>query len=177
MPISFLQATSVIIPQYNIRHECHLSNVSSELSLILVLDNLQGELVYVNYGRVEDYRTLEKNLSMKVDGKIALVRYGKIFRGDKVCYYNFLYINISSPCLIRYMYTEQKKETLHTFFLKLKLQNNIFKQSDICLSLGRHQTTTYTNLFLGFHQLLRIYPTYTENITNSENRTMRMRKR
>ena len=41
--------------------------------------------MYVNYGRVEDYRTLENSLSLTVAGKIALVRYGKIFRGDKVC--------------------------------------------------------------------------------------------
>ena len=45
---------------------------------------LQGDLVYVNYGRVEDYITLEQKLSLNVNGKIALARYGKIFRGDKV---------------------------------------------------------------------------------------------
>ena len=39
---------------------------------------------------------------------------------------------------------------LHAFFLKLKLQNNIFKHCDIFLSLGRHQTTTCTNLFSDF---------------------------
>lgn len=45
--------------------------------------DVKGVLVYVNYGRVEDYVTLE-NASINVTGKIALARYGKIFRGDKV---------------------------------------------------------------------------------------------
>ena len=43
----------------------------------------EGELVYVNYGRVEDFDKL-KNLSVNVTGKIAIMRYGKIFRGNKV---------------------------------------------------------------------------------------------
>ena len=42
-----------------------------------------GELVYVNYGQVEDFEQL-KNLSVNVTGKIAIMRYGKIFRGNKV---------------------------------------------------------------------------------------------
>ena len=45
---------------------------------------VQGELVYVNYGRVEDYLILENLTAINVTGKIVLVRYGKIFRGDKV---------------------------------------------------------------------------------------------
>jgi len=43
----------------------------------------EGELVYVNYGRVEDFKKL-KNLGVNVTGKIAIMRYGKIFRGNKV---------------------------------------------------------------------------------------------
>ena len=42
-----------------------------------------GELVYVNYGRVQDFEQL-KNLSVNVTGKIVIMRYGKIFRGNKV---------------------------------------------------------------------------------------------
>ena len=42
-----------------------------------------GELVYVNYGRVQDFEQL-KDLSVNVTGKIAIMRYGKIFRGNKV---------------------------------------------------------------------------------------------
>jgi N-acetylated-alpha-linked acidic dipeptidase len=40
-----------------------------------------GELVYVNYGRKEDF-DLIKNIDLK--GKIVIVRYGHIFRGNKV---------------------------------------------------------------------------------------------
>ncbi|EFO20077.1 hypothetical protein LOAG_08413 [Loa loa] len=42
-----------------------------------------GSVVYVNYGTVNDYKRLDKyEISLK--GKIALCRYGGIFRGDKV---------------------------------------------------------------------------------------------
>ena len=41
-------------------------------------------MVYVNYGRVEDFQKLERELGINVTGKIAIARYGKIFRGDKV---------------------------------------------------------------------------------------------
>lgn len=41
-----------------------------------------GEVVYVNYGRPEDYALLEKQ-GVDLDGKIALARYGKNFRGVK----------------------------------------------------------------------------------------------
>ncbi|XP_041369737.1 N-acetylated-alpha-linked acidic dipeptidase 2-like [Gigantopelta aegis] len=43
-----------------------------------------NDLVYVNYGRVEDYNFLENNASLTVNGKIVIVRYGKIFRGSKI---------------------------------------------------------------------------------------------
>ncbi len=45
---------------------------------------VENELVYVNYGRVEDFQLLERTLGVNVTGKIAIARYGKIFRGDKV---------------------------------------------------------------------------------------------
>lgn len=41
-----------------------------------------GEVVYVNYGRPEDFAALAK-LGVSVTGKIALARYGKNFRGVK----------------------------------------------------------------------------------------------
>lgn len=40
--------------------------------------------MYVNYGRIEDFRYLEQNLSISLDGCIAIAKYGRIFRGDKV---------------------------------------------------------------------------------------------
>uniref|UniRef100_A0A8C5QH91 glutamate carboxypeptidase II n=1 Tax=Leptobrachium leishanense TaxID=445787 RepID=A0A8C5QH91_9ANUR len=43
-----------------------------------------GNPVYVNYGAVEDFHYLTRNLSMNLTGTVAIARYGKIFRGDKV---------------------------------------------------------------------------------------------
>ncbi|XP_060968391.1 probable glutamate carboxypeptidase LAMP1 isoform X1 [Cannabis sativa] len=40
-----------------------------------------GPVVYVNYGRVEDYATL-REMGVSVNGSVVLARYGEIFRGD-----------------------------------------------------------------------------------------------
>lgn len=45
--------------------------------------NVTGELFYANYGRQEDYNEVERS-GVNITGKIALVRYGGIFRGLKV---------------------------------------------------------------------------------------------
>ena len=45
--------------------------------------NVTGDLVYVNYARVEDISRLEE-LGVNLTGKIAIARYGKVYRGDKV---------------------------------------------------------------------------------------------
>ena len=42
-----------------------------------------GQVVYVNYGRPEDYVAIEK-LGIDIKGKIVLARYGGLFRGLKV---------------------------------------------------------------------------------------------
>ena len=44
---------------------------------------LQGDVVYAYYGRQEDYDYLATR-NINISGKIALVRYGTIFRGLKV---------------------------------------------------------------------------------------------
>lgn len=44
--------------------------------------DVSGELVYVNYGSVEDLQLLEE-LGVDIKGKIAIARYGKVFRGSK----------------------------------------------------------------------------------------------
>ncbi len=41
-----------------------------------------AEIVYVNYGLIEDYKTLD-SLGISVRGKIVLARYGRSFRGIK----------------------------------------------------------------------------------------------
>jgi len=45
--------------------------------------NVEGEVVYANYGTPEDFEKLAK-LNVEVRGKIVLVRYGQNFRGVKV---------------------------------------------------------------------------------------------
>ncbi|KAK7069650.1 N-acetylated-alpha-linked acidic dipeptidase 2, partial [Halocaridina rubra] len=40
-------------------------------------------IVYVNYGRVEDFKKLEE-LGVEVAGNLVIARYGKIFRGNKL---------------------------------------------------------------------------------------------
>lgn len=45
--------------------------------------DVSGELVYVNYGRIEDIQRLEE-LGVSLKGRIALSRYGKIFRGNRL---------------------------------------------------------------------------------------------
>ncbi|XP_015680366.1 N-acetylated-alpha-linked acidic dipeptidase 2 [Protobothrops mucrosquamatus] len=43
-----------------------------------------ADLVYVNYGRTEDFFKLEREMGINCTGKILIARYGKIFRGNKV---------------------------------------------------------------------------------------------
>lgn len=43
----------------------------------------QGKLVYAGYGRVEDYEWLQAS-NINVSGRLVIVKYGLIFRGDKV---------------------------------------------------------------------------------------------
>ncbi|KAG1683673.1 N-acetylated-alpha-linked acidic dipeptidase 2 [Nymphon striatum] len=45
--------------------------------------DIKGDLVYVNFGRVEDFDALEE-MGVSVEGKICIMRYGKIYRGNKV---------------------------------------------------------------------------------------------
>jgi len=44
--------------------------------------NVTADVVYVNYGLIEDYKTLD-SLGISVRGKIAVARYGRSFRGIK----------------------------------------------------------------------------------------------
>jgi N-acetylated-alpha-linked acidic dipeptidase len=44
--------------------------------------DVEGELVFVNYGRPEDYEILERS-GIDVSGKIAIAKYGKTWRGIK----------------------------------------------------------------------------------------------
>jgi N-acetylated-alpha-linked acidic dipeptidase len=44
--------------------------------------DVTGDVVYVNYGLIEDYATLD-SLGVSVRGKVAVARYGRSFRGIK----------------------------------------------------------------------------------------------
>jgi N-acetylated-alpha-linked acidic dipeptidase len=44
--------------------------------------DVTANVVYVNYGLIEDYKTLD-SLGLSVSGKIAIARYGRSFRGIK----------------------------------------------------------------------------------------------
>ena len=44
--------------------------------------NVTADVVYVNFGLIEDYKTLD-SLGISVRGKIAIARYGRSFRGIK----------------------------------------------------------------------------------------------
>ncbi|KAL4563876.1 hypothetical protein LXL04_027924 [Taraxacum kok-saghyz] len=44
---------------------------------------VKGHVAYVNYGRVEDYKTIE-DLGINLTGAIVVARYGEIYRGDIV---------------------------------------------------------------------------------------------
>ena len=44
--------------------------------------DVTAEVVYVNYGLIEDYKTLD-SLGISVQGRIAIARYGRSFRGIK----------------------------------------------------------------------------------------------
>ena len=45
--------------------------------------DVTGSLIYVNYGTADDFKGLAR-MGENCTGKIAIMRYGKIFRGDKV---------------------------------------------------------------------------------------------
>ncbi|XP_048578659.1 glutamate carboxypeptidase 2-like [Nematostella vectensis] len=45
--------------------------------------HVTGDLLYVNYGSTQDFAKL-RDMNLTCDDKIVILRYGKIFRGDKV---------------------------------------------------------------------------------------------
>uniref|UniRef100_A0A8C2X1F9 glutamate carboxypeptidase II n=1 Tax=Cyclopterus lumpus TaxID=8103 RepID=A0A8C2X1F9_CYCLU len=61
-----------------------VSNIVPPYSAFSAKGQPEGDLVYVNYGRTEDFSQLEKDMGINVTGKIVIIRYGKIFRGNKV---------------------------------------------------------------------------------------------
>ncbi|RXM97441.1 Glutamate carboxypeptidase 2 [Acipenser ruthenus] len=62
----------------------NVSNVVPPYSAFSAKGEPEGDLVYVNYGRTEDFFKLEREMNISCTGKIVIARYGKIFRGNKV---------------------------------------------------------------------------------------------
>ena len=65
--------------------------------------NVQGDLVYVNYGRVEDFMLL-RDRGINFTGLICIARNGKLFRGNKVrCHLLYSHTKIynytDAPCM------------------------------------------------------------------------------
>ncbi|XP_061923250.1 N-acetylated-alpha-linked acidic dipeptidase 2 [Entelurus aequoreus] len=61
-----------------------VANIVPPYSAFSAQGQPQGDLVYVNYGRTEDFFQLQRQMGINVTGNIVIVRYGKIFRGNKV---------------------------------------------------------------------------------------------
>lgn len=86
--------------------------------------DILGDPVYCNYGREEDFRLLVKETNIRLEEKICIIRYGKIFRGSKVrnaarygCSAVVLY---SDPSLIAPFGTEAAKVYPHSIWMNGK---------------------------------------------------------
>ncbi|XP_064157733.1 N-acetylated-alpha-linked acidic dipeptidase 2 [Anguilla rostrata] len=62
----------------------NISDIVPPYSAFSAKGQPEGDLVYVNYGRTEDFFQLEREMGINCTGKIVIARYGKIFRGNKV---------------------------------------------------------------------------------------------
>uniref|UniRef100_A0A8B9LP44 glutamate carboxypeptidase II n=1 Tax=Astyanax mexicanus TaxID=7994 RepID=A0A8B9LP44_ASTMX len=62
----------------------HVTDIVPPYSAFSSQGQPEGDLVYVNYGRTEDFFKLEREMGINCTGKIVIARYGKIFRGNKV---------------------------------------------------------------------------------------------
>ena len=82
---------------------------------------IEGDLVYVHYGRVEDFRKLKTELGVDVKGKICMARYGKLYRGNKLQHCQDAggigLILFSDPADVALHGTEPENVYPNTFFL------------------------------------------------------------
>ncbi|XP_069495506.1 glutamate carboxypeptidase 2-like isoform X2 [Ambystoma mexicanum] len=62
----------------------YVSNVVPPFNAYSAQGEPEGDLVYVNYARTEDFFKLEREMKINCTGKIVIARYGRIFRGNKV---------------------------------------------------------------------------------------------
>ncbi|XP_013367423.1 PREDICTED: N-acetylated-alpha-linked acidic dipeptidase 2 isoform X2 [Chinchilla lanigera] len=62
----------------------NVSNIVPPYNAFSPAGTPEGDLIYVNYARTEDFFKLEREMNINCTGKIVIARYGKIFRGNKV---------------------------------------------------------------------------------------------
>eukprot|EP00058_Branchiostoma_floridae_P021302 XP_002606792.1 hypothetical protein BRAFLDRAFT_114693 [Branchiostoma floridae] len=78
--------TAVFEEAVDAETEQWLSSIVQPFNAYSAPGTVQGDVVYVNYARVEDYERLRDQLGIDVTGKVVIARYGKIFRGEKAKY-------------------------------------------------------------------------------------------
>ncbi|CAK9301359.1 unnamed protein product [Gordionus sp. m RMFG-2023] len=59
-------------------------NIVAPFNAYSASGSVTSDLVYVNYGRFEDFQLLQTEFNVSLQGKIAIARYGMNFRGSKV---------------------------------------------------------------------------------------------
>jgi len=62
---------------------------------------IKGDLMYVNFGTIDDFMFLNRTLNLDTSGKICIARYGRIFRGDKGQSGDFLHDSTNKNCFCR----------------------------------------------------------------------------
>ncbi|XP_070577792.1 N-acetylated-alpha-linked acidic dipeptidase 2-like [Ptychodera flava] len=68
----------------NLRPEDQNPNIVKQFNAYSAIGTAQGDLVYVNYARIEDFDYLASlQPPLDLTGKIFIARYGEIFRGNK----------------------------------------------------------------------------------------------
>ncbi|KAI8505553.1 hypothetical protein Bbelb_167420 [Branchiostoma belcheri] len=82
--VSLLEADGTVVVESQ-QQEAGISDPEAEppFNAYSASGDVQGDLVYVNFARAEDFQTLVRDLNVDPTGKICIARYGKIFRGNK----------------------------------------------------------------------------------------------
>lgn len=102
--------------------------------MLLILYHPQGDLVYVNYARTEDFFMLEREMGINCSGKILIARYGKIFRGNKVssllCFkVDCVFVSVTFSSILR----EEVPTVPGPFRIKSLLKGLLCNQSTSCV--------------------------------------------
>ena len=101
-------------------HEMH-HNAVPAYNAYAPKGDVSGEPIYANYGREQDFELLLSEARIDVTGKICIIRYGKIFRGNKIAnaarYGCTAVVLFSDPSLIAVNGTEPDAVYPNTFWM------------------------------------------------------------